>query len=354
MRGGHPWLFAEAISQQSGEGAPGQLAVVFDRQRRFLAVGLYDPASPLRVRILHHGSPTTIDGSWLRERLRLAAVRRAPLPETGTTGYRLVHGENDGLPGLVIDRYGPSAAIKLYSAAWVPYLHDLRAALGEEDLGDGGGGFERIVLRLSRDLLRRPEYLHGLQDGAVLAGEAAGAVIFRENGLFFEADVARGQKTGFFLDQRENRALVETLAAGRRVLNVFAYTGGFSLYAARGGAQEVVSLDLSAPALAAAGRNFALNDADPRISSVRHEILVADAFSALATLQQSGRRFELVIVDPPSFAHRATEVEAALGAYDRLAHAALGVLAPGGILVMASCSSRVPAGTFFDVIAARR
>ncbi len=188
-----------------------------------------------------------------------------------------------------------------------------------------------MVLRLNRTTQSQPDHLNGFSDGQILHGPPLdGPVIFQENGLFFEAEPIEGQKTGFFLDQRENRSKVEEVvaeASGRfEVLNVFAYTGGFSLYAARGGASRVVSLDISAPALAAAERNFALNQADPRVAAARHEILAADAFAALAEMADAGRRFEMVIVDPPAFAKRQDEVDRALGAYTKLAHLALGVL----------------------------
>ena len=345
LRQGHPWLYARAVTGQSGEGRPGDLAVVFDDYRRFMAIGLYDPTSPMRVRILHHGAPATIDTAWLRDRLATAVAWRATLPQSGTTGYRLVHGENDGLPGLVVDRYDNALVVKLYSLAWLPWLPNLRTALDEACPP------ATIVLRLSREVARQTEYLGGLTDGMLLAGSQPGdEVLFLENGLCFGADVRHGQKTGFFFDQRDNRARVERLAAGRQVLNVFAYSGGFSLYAARGGAREVVSLDANAAALAAATRNFERNAHLPAVAAAHHGLLVADAFSALADQQRSGRRFDLVIVDPPSFAKRASEVSAALDAYARLTVLALGVLAPGGILVSASCSSRVDAPTFFSTV----
>jgi 23S rRNA (cytosine1962-C5)-methyltransferase len=287
LRDGHPWLFDRAITGASGEGRPGDLAVIFDDRRRFLAIGLYDPSSPIRVRILVHGAPAVIDRGWLRGRMVEAAAVRSSLPGSGTTGYRVVHGENDGLPGLVIDRYDATLVIKLYTPAWIPWLRDLRAALDEVCPA------ACVVLRLSRDLLRRPEHLFGLNDGSALFGALPAApVAFTENGLRFEADVLHGQKTGFFFDQRDNRARVERLAEARRTLNVFAYTGGFSLYAARGGAPEVASLDVSAPALAAAERNFALNRDIPAVTACRHAVLAADAFEALAGLRgfQAGRR----------------------------------------------------------------
>ena len=232
LRGGHPWLYADAIRQQSHEGQPGDLGVVFDRQRRFVAIGLYDPLSPLRLRVLQQGRPAPIDRNWFAARLAAALALREPLAQDErTTGYRLVHGENDSLPGLVVDRYDQTVVLKLYTAAWVPHLPALLDALLDRL------PVQRLVLRLSRDVAAQPAFLYGLQPGQVLAGPPLeGPVTFQENGLRFSADVVAGQKTGFFFDHRDNRRRVERLAAGKRVLNVFAYTGAFSLYAARGGA----------------------------------------------------------------------------------------------------------------------
>jgi len=345
LRQGHPWLFDQAICQQSHDGQPGDLAVVFDRGRRFLAVGLYDPTSSIRVRVLQRGEPAPIDGDWFQARLAAAARLRAPLLEEDTTGYRLVHGENDGLPGLVVDRYGQTLVVKLYTVAWMPHLRDLLPAL-EKVLPA-----ERLVLRLGRAVQGQPGYLCGLCDGVVISGpDLDGPVIFGENGLRFEADPIAGQKTGFFLDQRDNRTRVGRLAEGRAVLDVFAYTGGFSVYAARGGAREIVSLDASRPALAAAARNLALNRHERSVAAARHELLAEDAFEALARLGQSGRRFDLVVVDPPAFARRQAQVAQALSAYRQLTRLALGVLQPGGTLVQASCSRPIGAEPFFAAV----
>jgi 23S rRNA (cytosine1962-C5)-methyltransferase len=346
LRGGHPWLFDQAIERQSHSGQAGDLAVVFDRQRRFLAIGLYDPESPLRVRVLQQGQPATIDRWWFQAGVATAVARRLPLATSGdTSGYRLIHGENDGLPGLILDRYGETYVLKLYTAAWIPHLHELLPAILDSL------PMPQLVLRLARAVQSRPDYLYGLHDGQVLLGPPlSGPVLFRENGLIFAADLVQGQKTGFFLDQRENRARVEKLAAGRRVLNVFAYSGGFSLYAARGGATAVTSLDLSRPALAAAQHNFDLNQDNAHVAAARHELLAGDAFALLAELGSNGRTFDLVIVDPPAFAKKQSEIAAALAAYTRLVRLALAVLRPGGTLVMASCSSRVTAEEFFATV----
>lgn len=346
LRNGHPWLFESSIERQSHEGKPGDLAVVFDQKRRFVAIGLYDPTSPLRLRVLQQGAQGTIDPAWFLAQLTKAVQRRTPLVADGrTTGYRLVHGENDGLPGLVVDRYAQTLVIKLYTAAWLPHLPDLLPGLATVQPA------ERIVLRMSRALQKAPEYLYGLTDGMILTGPSlVGPVVFLENGLRFEADPIHGQKTGFFLDQRDNRARVEGLAAGKRVLNVFAYNGGFSLYVARGGATQVASLDISRPALNAAERNFALNQDAPTVAAASHQLLVGDAFQLLAEMASNGRRFDLVIIDPPAFAKQQAEVERALAAYAQLTRLGLGVLAPGGTIVLASCSSRVSADAFFSTV----
>ncbi|MEA3334695.1 MAG: class I SAM-dependent rRNA methyltransferase [Chloroflexota bacterium] len=345
IRRGHPWVFDRAIRRQSHQGLPGDLAVIFDRKDRFLAIGLYDPTSPIRVRILHHGTSTPIDQTWLRRQVATAVGRRAALSETSTTGYRAVHGENDGLPGLIVDRYEDSLVIKLYTPAWAPHLPQIQSTL---DLCIPN---RRQVLRLNRALQHQTDSLLDLEDGQVLKGPPiTGPALFQENGLRFEADLQHGQKTGFFLDQRDNRRRVQDLSAGKEVLNVFAYTGGFSLYAARGGARSVTSIDLNQLALDGAERNFALNSQVPAVRQARHAIIAGDAFQVLASLAASGRRFDLVILDPPAFAQRRDQVDGALRAYSRLTRLALGVLEPGGTLVQASCSSRVTQEAFVATI----
>ena len=350
LRKGHPWLFEGAIEKQSHDGRPEELAVVFDRKNRFLAVELYDPDSPIRVRVLQANKPAKIDGAWFEMKLKAAADRRRPLLEDGrTTGYRLVHGENDGLPGLVVDRYAESYVVSLDTAAWVPHLPVLMPILQQMT------GAVRFVLRLSRSVQQQEKHLFGLEEGQILAGSAIeGPVEFLENELRFAADLVRGQKTGFFLDQRENRARVESLITRdrsvRRVLNIFAYTGGFSLYAARGGADHVTSVDLSHPALEAAEMNFELNRDNKAIARTQHEAIMGDAFEVLALFEEAGKVFDMVVIDPPSFARRKGEEEGALKAYSRLVKQGLAVLRPEGTLVISSCSSRVAADDFFDTV----
>ena len=345
VRSGHPWLFDQTIRKQNQDGVAGELAVIYDHKNRFLAVGLYDPDSPIRVKILQVKTQAQIDRDWFYTLIMEAVALRVPLQDTDTTGYRLIHGENDGLPGLIVDRYADTLVVKLYSAAWIPHVEDVLHALERAQPA------ERIVLRLNRQMQQNPELNNGLSDGQIMTGSLPNEpLIFKENGLFFQADVVRGHKTGFFFDQRDNRSYAARFARGRRVLDVYAYAGAFSLYAASGGAESVLSLDISAPALADAERNFALNQTNPAVAAAEHEVMAADAFEGLRQLKAEGRGFDMVIVDPPSFAKTAQEVERALQAYGRLTALALDLLEPQGVFVMASCSSRVSAEAFFDQV----
>jgi 23S rRNA (cytosine1962-C5)-methyltransferase len=222
VRSGHPWLFAESIQEQNRDGKLGELAVVYDRQDCFLAVGLFDPGSPIRLRVLHAGKPATINDAWWAGRLNQAIERRQGLFDAQTTGHRWINGESDGWPGLVLDRYETTLVLKLYTAAWLPRLDEIARLLAERLRP------ERIVLRLSRNIQQVATEHFAKRDGEVLKGAPPNEpVIFLESGLRFEADVLQGQKTGFFLDQRQNRCEVAALAAGRDVLNAFSFSGGF-------------------------------------------------------------------------------------------------------------------------------
>jgi 23S rRNA (cytosine1962-C5)-methyltransferase len=340
LRAGHPWVFAEGIREQSRPGQTGELAVIYDRKDRFLAVGLFDADSPIRLRALQAGRPDAVDAGWWARRLDQALERRRGLFDDQTTGWRWIHGENDGWPGLVLDRYDRTLVLKLYTAAWLPRLDEI-AALFIERLRP-----ERMVLRLSRNIAETAKERFSRTDAELLCGAPpAGPVVFLESGLRFEADVLRGQKTGFFLDQRENRRRVEGLARGRKVLDAFSFSGGFSLYAARGGASSVTELDLSAHALAGAERNFALNQGNAAVARCAHERVRAEVFDWLGG--NAERRFDLIILDPPSLAKRQAEQAGAIRAYERLAGLGLGRLAPGGILAACSCSAHVRAEEFF-------
>ncbi|MEZ5407014.1 MAG: class I SAM-dependent rRNA methyltransferase [Acidimicrobiales bacterium] len=356
VRGGHPWVFDASVTGTSHDGAPGDLAVLFDDKRRFLAIGLWDPASPIRVRVLHRGRPRPIDQAFWHEQLGAAFARRAGLAELAaqgvTTAYRCVHGENDGLPGLVIDRYDRTWVVRLDTAAWAPHLPAVLDALQAQAAALPGDGeaWHGVVLRSGRQA-RAGLAAAGIADGGMVAGEQpAGLVEFRENGLRFAADVVRGQKTGHFLDQRDNRARVGALAGGGRVLDVFSCTGGFTVHAAAGGAATVHSVDASPHAVAEVAANLARNHDRAAVATCRATAAVGDAFEVLADLGAAGARYDLVVVDPPSFASKQADVARALGAYRRLTTLALPLLDEGGVLVQSSCSSRVPADDLFDAV----
>jgi len=344
VRRGHPWVFDEAITSVSdADAAPGTLAVIFDKSRAFAAVGLWDPSSPIRLRVLHVGKPRQVDQAFWNERIATAHSVRAGLSNAGSTGWRWVHGENDGLSGLIVDRYDRTLVVKLYTPAWLPHLRSVIDALVACEQP------ERIVLRFGRNAQRHAVVSGvGLVDGMVIAGEAVeGPVLFEENGLRFTADVIAGQKTGHFLDQRDNREYVRSIARGRNVLDVFSCTGGFTVHAAAGGARRVHSVDIAAPAIEAAKQHMALNG-----FNTPHDTTTGDAFGVLAELADEGRQFDVVIIDPPSFASRASERDGAIRAYRKLVDLGLQVTAPGGRLFQASCSSRVSADDFVATVRA--
>jgi 23S rRNA (cytosine1962-C5)-methyltransferase len=342
VRGGHPWVFDGSVVSVKPDGAAGDLAVIFDDRRKFMAIGLYDPDSPIRIKVLHCGRPTPIDGDFWVERLRAALeLRRALVDDPATTAWRWVHGENDGTPGLVLDRYDDVTVAKLYSAAWFPHLDEVIAA-AQQVLPA-----QRVVLRLARNV--SPDGARA--DATALVGELpTRPVRFLERGLTFEADVVHGQKTGHFLDQRDNRFRVRNRAAGARVLDVYACTGGFSVNAAAGGAELVHSVDISAAAIATARRNMDHNRGLPAVRACHHHDTVGDAMAVMAEMSDHGRRFDMVVVDPPSFASRQDQVPGALRAYGRLTELALRLLERGGTLVQASCSARVTEADFFATV----
>ena len=375
VRSGHPWVFADSIREQNRAGKLGELAVIYDRRDRFLAVGLFDPDAPIRLRVLQSGKPQTIDAAWWQARLESALERRKGLFDEETTGFRWINGESDGWPGLVLDRYAQNLVLKLYAASWLPRLDEIKGLLVKRLQP------ERLVLRLSRKIksvfpepafavqahtgaskITEPAGLetpgiqastpggpHTAADGQVLTGPPLDRpIVFQESGLNFEADLLRGQKTGFFLDQRENRRKVQALAAGRRVLNAFSFSGGFSLYAARGGARSVTDIDISQHALDAAARNFELNQHQAAVRACQHHLVKADVFEWLESSVQSN--YDLTILDPPSLARRESERAGAIKAYRRLARLGIKRLAPGGILVASSCSAHVTADEFFESV----
>lgn len=346
VRAGHPWVFDDSIVSISHDGAPGDLAVIFDNDRRFAAIGLYDPAGPIAIRVLHVGKPASIDAAFWEQAISAARDIRQPLVDAEAAGrpaFRLLNGENDHLPGLIVDQYDTTLVVKLYSAVWFPHLVAVIDALRAVTAATS------MVLRLGRNVASGETY--GLDDGDVISGDIPdGSVLFTEGGLTFEADVRSGQKTGHFLDQRANRLRVGRLSAGRDVLDVFASTGGFGVHAAAGGARSVHSVDISAPTLAIAERNMALNADRVEVTACTHTTEVGDAFDVMIALARAGADYDIVIIDPPSFAQKQSSIDVAVRAYTRLTHIGLRLVRPGGIFVQASCSSRVSADLFYATV----
>jgi 23S rRNA (cytosine1962-C5)-methyltransferase len=338
LRGGHPWVFKKALDRLPK--LPAGTIVDVEEEGRFVARGYFDPASAISVRVLTREPAEAIDAAFWRRRVARALQLRRELIHD-TTGYRLVHGEADGLPGVVADRYDRTAVLKLYSAGLTPWRGQIVEALRAEAEGLAGV--------FGRDEIPRDDDDEGgAPAGKVLWGaEPPEQIEIFEHGTKILVDVRRGQKTGFFLDQRENRRMVRELARGRGdALNLFSYTGGFSVSAALGGAKHVVSVDVDRDAIALAREVFKANGLDP----ADHAFATEDAFEILARYKKEGRRFDLVVCDPPAFAKSQKAVEGALAGYASLNRAALAVLSPGGLLVTASCSARVSAEQFFDAV----
>ncbi|HLU66120.1 MAG TPA: class I SAM-dependent rRNA methyltransferase [Kofleriaceae bacterium] len=331
---GHPWIYDRALAPVREPLAPGELVRLRDR-RGPLAVGFADPASPIRVRVLSR-APEPPPRLWVAERARRAgALRRADPRLAETDAIRLIHGEADFMPGLVVDLYGDTAVVVMdgeaAAAVWTPALAEVRDGLA-------AAGFS--IARLWQRRRGRP--------GRLLAGDPPPAtVIVQEAGARFEVDLHRGQKTGLFLDQRDNRRYLRELAGGAEVLNLYGYTGGFSIHAALGGARRVVTVDVAAPAIEAAARNLALSGLDRS----RHELVCADAPAWLERAAAAGRRFDIVVCDPPSFAPREGALPAARRAYLRINRLALALVAPGGLLLTASCSSHLTRAHLREAVA---
>lgn len=336
----HPWVFAGSIERVEGEPADGDEVVVASHEGEFIARGLFNSQSQIHVRLYSWDAARALDESLWRERIeRAIALRRDVLHLDDPRGAcRLIFSESDELSGLVVDRYGEWLVVQITSLAIARRL-DLFIELLRELTCPRG-----IYLRTERGI-GEAEGLE-LHDGHVWGETPPGPITINENGLEFDVDLRTGQKTGFYLDQRENRAAVAAFASGRRVLDVFCYTGGFSLAVARAGATEVIGVDVSKPAIEFAVRNAARNE----LTNLRFE--AADAFSKMESLAADGATgsFGMVILDPPKFARNAASVPDALRGFLRANLLALRLLAPNGLLVTCSCSGRVSREEFAAVL----
>ncbi len=337
LREGHPWVYAQAL-ERKGTLTPGAVVDLVDRAGHFVARGWADPAGPIGLRVLTLDPATPVDEALVRARVASAcAIRRAAAALIDSDAARLLHGEGDFVPGLVFDRYAGTGVVRFDGAAaaafWRPFVPAIRDAAGA-----AGFPIDRIW---ARGLGRRGG------EGEPLAGVRPDPVEIREGQARYEVDVVHGQKTGFFLDQRENRRVVARHAGGATVLNLFGYTGGFSVASALAGARRVTTVDLARPAIEGAARNFALNGVDPDA----HELVTGDAFEFLRGAAAEGRRWDVVVCDPPSFAPSAAALPKARSAYRELNRAAAFVVAAGGLLATASCSSHVTPADFQALVA---
>lgn len=338
LRSAHPWVFSESIEKVNKEGKSGDVAILFrQKNNQVFGVGLYDPESPIQIKMLHYYSGQKIDSNFFATKINEAYDLRKPLLAQKTNSYRLLFGENDGFPGFIADVYAHVLVVKLYSMIWFPYLKDIIESLLIVS------GCTTVVLRLSRNLQEANPY--EFTDGQILYGELENEVVeFLEHGLHFSANVIKGHKTGYFLDHRANRKRVGELAKDKTVLDVFAYAGGFSIHALVGGAKEAMSLDISKHALQIAKDNAALNT-----YKGKHLTLLGDAFVTLKELVDEGKTFDMVVIDPPSFAKSQTEELRAKSKYEQLAKLGIQLVAPNGVLVLASCSTRVSSDDFFKI-----
>ncbi|AGK48910.1 MULTISPECIES: class I SAM-dependent rRNA methyltransferase [Burkholderia] len=364
----HPWVYANAIDRVDGKPAPGATVIVRAHDGRFLARAAYSPHSQIRLRAWSFDENEPIDHAFFKRRVQRAiAHRRAMI--AGTGAVRLVFGEADGLPGLIVDHYVAAPIPAGDAAARATEGDAAQQAAPGEGAGRGqlvcqfmAAGVEHwkdaIVAALvaatgcpnvyerSDVSIREKEGLE--QTTGVLAGDAPpDTLIANENGVLYHVDVRNGHKTGFYVDQRENRALVAQYARGRDVLNCFCYTGGFSLAALKGGAKRVVSIDSSGDALALAQRNVAANGFD----AARAEWLDADAFRTLRRLVDEGERFDLIVLDPPKFAPTRDSVERAARAYKDINLSGFKLLRPGGLLFTYSCSGAIDMDLFQKIVA---
>ncbi|WP_298238047.1 class I SAM-dependent rRNA methyltransferase [uncultured Algibacter sp.] len=336
---GHPWVFSNNITKINNDAKSGDLAIIFSKNKnRVIGLGLYDAKSPIRIKMLHSShDKAEINAAFFQNKIEVAFNKRQPLLKTNTNSYRLLFGENDGFPGLIADVYASVLVVKIYSEIWLPYLESIIPSLQQTS------GVETVVIRLSRSL--ETSKAHQLKNGEVVFGTLENEVVqFVEHGVNFSANVIKGHKTGYFLDHRANRKQVGEWSKGKTVLDVFSYAGGFSVHALANGAKEVTSLDISKQALEIALENGKLN----RYSG-RHKTISGDAFVELKNLIKSKMTFDVVVIDPPSFAKQASEIDLAKKKYAQLADLGEQLTAKNGLLVLASCSSRVLSEEFLEI-----
>ena len=338
LRRRHPWIFSGAVEKASGK--TGDTVDIRTSSGQVIARAAYSPASQIRARVWTFDAKEEVDAAFFRNRvMRALAVREALPAAKHSNAMRLIHAESDGLPGLVVDRYADVLVAQFLAAGVERWRDPILDALAELT------GCEAIYERSDAETRK----LEGLESrsGFVRGNRKAARCPIIEYGLNFRVDVEQGQKTGFFLDQRENRHRVRALAAGREVLDGFCYTGGFAINALAGGAKHVLAIESSAPSLEVARENLAANTVD----ASRLEFVQADAFAHLRKLRDGNAHFDLVVLDPPKFAPTAAQAKNAARAYKDINLLAFKLLRPGGLLATFSCSGGVDAALFQSIVA---
>lgn len=336
----HPWVFASAVHETEGDPQPGETVKVQAADGRELGLASYSPNSQIRARMWSFNAEESIDESFFaRQIARAVELRREVLPAGATTAMRLVHGESDGLPGLIVDRYNDTLVVQVTTPGIEFHRKSIMDILRQIE------GVERIYERSDVDVRE----LEGLEPvkGLVAGKPLSGPIVIEENGLKFKVDLEGGQKTGFFIDQRDNRQYLRGLVQGKSVLNCFCYTGAFTVYALAGGATSVLSMDSSEPAMEQVRENLALNDFADRDS----ELITADVFTALRKFRDSRRNFDVIVLDPPKFAPTVAQAEKAARGYKDINLLAFKLLNPGGLLFTFSCSGGISPDFFQKIVA---
>lgn len=335
----HPWIFAGAVHHSKGKPKAGDTVEIYSQDGTWLARAAYSPASQIRARVWTFDKNEEVDADFFARRINAADERRRPMVEReGITGYRVVAAESDGLPGITIDRYDNVLVCQLLSIGADVWRDAIVAALKAR--------FPGCVIHERSDVeVRRKEELVPLVQ--TLQGELPGKVAIMENGIKLWVDLIQGHKTGYYLDQRDNRAAVLPYVDGKEVLNCFAYTGGFGCYALKGGAKHVTQVDVSESALALAKDNLALNGLDES----RCDFVKEDVFALLRRYASEGRQFDVIVLDPPKFVDSKANIKGAARGYKDINLHALKLLRPGGILLTFSCSGLMDMGLFQKIVA---
>lgn len=337
LKAGHPWVFSNAIENVEGDVSAGDLVAVFDFAKEPLGIGTCNPKNSIRVRMLTRDIDEKIDEAWMAKKLKFLDEDKKRFLPPKTTGYRIAHADADFLPGLILDRYGENFVFQIHTAGMEKLRPYVVAGIKK--------AFKpKSIIERSDIEARTQEGLQRLKP-KIIFGDIKDFISFTENGIKFYVDPLNGQKTGFFLDQRKARMKLKELSEGKTVLNLFSYTGAFSVYAAIAKAKSVTTIDISKPAIDMAKKNFELNKLDPDDS--KYTFLEADV---LDFLNEHDKNYDLIICDPPAFAKSLNKTENALRAYGELNEKCFKRLNPNGILITSSCSGRVTVDDFKHVL----